>query len=130
MKVLSFIAAVAFLAASSAAHAESLVFSHAATVYADVNGVPLKAPEGVACTDSGRFVVADTGNARLLVYTAKDGKVVGGTEIKLPQLQYRCASRSTRRERPRVRQQDPPDREGGRQRRVRWEPRAPGAAAS
>jgi DNA-binding beta-propeller fold protein YncE len=87
-KMLSFIAAVAFLAAASAARAESLAFSHAGTVYVDANGGPLKAPEGVACTDSGRFVIADTGNGRLLVYNAKDGKIGGGTEIKLPQLSY------------------------------------------
>jgi DNA-binding beta-propeller fold protein YncE len=87
-RVLSFIAAMAFLAAAGPAHAESLAFSHAGTVYADANGAPLRAPEGVACTDSGRFVVADTGNARLLMYTAKDGKIAGGTEIKLTQLQY------------------------------------------
>jgi len=87
-RALSFIAAVALLAAAGAARAESLAFSHAGTVYKDATGGALKAPEGVACTDSGRFVVADTGNARLLVYSAKDGKIGGGTEIKLPQLQH------------------------------------------
>jgi hypothetical protein len=87
-RALSFIAVVALLVAAGAARAESLAFSHAGTVYLDATGGRLKAPEGVACTDSGRFVVADTGNARLLVYNAKDGKIGGGTEIKLPQLQY------------------------------------------
>lgn len=85
---LSIIGAVAVLASAGAARGESFAFTHAATVYVDANGAPLKAPEGVACTDSGRFVVADTGNARLLVFTAKEGKVTGGTEIKLPQLQF------------------------------------------
>lgn len=87
-KALSLLAAAASLAGSTAARAESLAFSHAGTVYVDANGAPLKAPEGVACTDSGRFVVADTGNRRLLVYSAKDGKIGGGTEIKLEQLQF------------------------------------------
>ena len=48
----------------------------------------MKQPEGVACSDSPSFVVADTGNGRLLTYTFKEGVVEGGAEIKLPQLPY------------------------------------------
>ena len=97
-KKLSFIVAVVSLAAAGAARAESLAFSHASTVYADANGGPLRAPEGVACTDSGRFVVADTGNARASSSTPRrTARSPAGTEIKLPQLTYPCACRSTRR---------------------------------
>jgi hypothetical protein len=80
------VAALALAAAPGAGRAESFAFLHAGTVHVDAAQGPLRAPEGVACTDAGRFVVADTGNGRLLVYTAKDGKVAGGSELKLPEL--------------------------------------------
>ncbi|MFT3916387.1 MAG: hypothetical protein QM704_20620 [Anaeromyxobacteraceae bacterium] len=78
--------AVALLLAGGTARAASFTFVHAGTVYTDAKEGPLVAPEGVACTDDGRFVVADTGNARLLTFTARDGRLGGGTELKLPQL--------------------------------------------
>jgi DNA-binding beta-propeller fold protein YncE len=37
----------------------------------------------VACSDKGALVVADTGNGRLLVYAFRDGKLSGGTQVKL-----------------------------------------------
>lgn len=53
----------------------------------DKEGI-MKHPEGVACNDAAVFIVADTGNGRLLTYTFKDGVVKGGAEIKVPQISY------------------------------------------
>lgn len=69
-----------------AARAQGVAFVHDTTIYIDAKELPLKAPEGVACTDAGYVVVADTGNQRLLVYSYKDGRLSGGTEVKLVQL--------------------------------------------
>jgi hypothetical protein len=68
------------------ARAEGLAFVHDATIYQDAKEGPLKAPQGVACTENGYVVVADTGNQRLVTYTFKDGRLGGGTELKLTQL--------------------------------------------
>lgn len=57
-------------------------------IYTDVADVALRSPEGVACDDRGALVVADTGNARLLVFRWKDGALEGGTQVKLAQLTY------------------------------------------
>ena len=48
----------------------------------------IKEPEGVACSDSPSFMVADSGNGRLLIYTLKEGVVAGGSEVKLSQIPY------------------------------------------
>lgn len=58
------------------------------TIYADAAGVALRNPEGVACDDRGDVVIADTGNARLLTFTWKDGALDGGAQVKLAQLPY------------------------------------------
>ncbi len=68
------------------ARGQSVVFTHEGSLYADAEEKPLNAPEGVACTDAGWVVVADTGNKRLVLYTFKDGRLGGGKEIKLDQL--------------------------------------------
>jgi DNA-binding beta-propeller fold protein YncE len=73
-------------APASAAAPVGLRFQQA--IYADVADVALRRPEGVACDDKGALVVADTGNARLLVYTFKDGALAGGTQVKLSQLPH------------------------------------------
>jgi hypothetical protein len=72
--------------APAAARAQSVVLTHDGTLYADGEEKPLKAPEGVACTDSGHVVVADTGNKRLVLYTFKDGRLGPGREVRLDQL--------------------------------------------
>jgi sugar lactone lactonase YvrE len=53
------------------------------SVYADGKGNGLKYPESVACTDES-FVVADTGNRRILVYSHDGPSVTLQTEIELP----------------------------------------------
>jgi len=62
--------------------------THQRTIYADAADVALRSPEGVACDDRGAVIVADTGNARLLTFTWKDGALGGGTQVKLAQLPY------------------------------------------
>jgi len=68
------------------ARAQAVVLVYEGTLYADAEEKPLKAPEGVACTDSGYVVVADTGNGRLVISTFKDGRLGPGKELKLDQL--------------------------------------------
>lgn len=72
--------------APAAAPAEGIAFVHQASIYVDAKEKPLLAPEGVACADNGALVIADTGNHRLLLYTYRDGRLGGGTEVKLAQL--------------------------------------------
>jgi sugar lactone lactonase YvrE len=52
------------------------------SIYVDAKGVGLKYPEGVACTDRF-FVVADTGNSRLLRYSYQDDVVTPEVEFPL-----------------------------------------------
>jgi hypothetical protein len=66
--------------------AEGIAFVHDGSIYIDAKEGHLKRPEGVACSASGYVVVADTGNARLVMYEYKDSKLSGGTELKLDQL--------------------------------------------
>jgi sugar lactone lactonase YvrE len=56
------------------------------SVYYDQKEAGLKRPEGVACDSRGRVVIADTGNGRLLFFAFQDGKLSGGSEVKLSQL--------------------------------------------
>ena len=88
-------ATTALLAAALAAHGPAVaraaspqVFRHEKSIYVDAAEVPLRAPEGVACDERGAVVVADTGNARLLTYTWKDGALEGGTQVKVSQLTH------------------------------------------
>lgn len=78
--------ALAALLAAGAARAQAVSLVHLASIYEDEKGRPLKAPEGVACDDQGRVVVADTGNGRLVTLTFKDRNVAGGAEARLAQL--------------------------------------------
>ncbi len=66
--------------------AAALPMDPASSAYADEKGNPLKAPEAVACSDSGAVVAGDTGNARLVLFTFKDGAFKGGTEVKADEL--------------------------------------------
>lgn len=77
---------LALALAPGAARAQAVVFTHEGTIYSDAKEGQLRAPEGVACNDSGYAAVADTGNHRLLFYSLKEGRFAGGTELKLSQL--------------------------------------------
>ncbi|HEY6004431.1 MAG TPA: NHL repeat-containing protein [Anaeromyxobacter sp.] len=78
----------ALASASATALAGTAGLKHERSIYADERGGRLDAPEGVACAEGGKLVVADTGGGRLLVYAWRDGQLRGGEEIKLPQLPY------------------------------------------
>jgi sugar lactone lactonase YvrE len=81
------ILALAALAAAPAM-ARPASLKHQLSIYADDKEGPLKLPEGVACSDKGALVVADTGNGRLLTYTYLDGKLAGGTPVTLAEATY------------------------------------------
>ena len=66
--------------------AETARLRHLMSVYLDEKEAGLKLPEGVACGARGQFVVADTGNGRLLRFSFQDQKLSGGREVKVPQL--------------------------------------------
>lgn len=68
--------------------AEAVKFRHIISIYSDDKGEGLKQPEGVACNEKSLFIVADTGNSRLLQFTFKDGDLKTEAEIKVPQLSY------------------------------------------
>lgn len=61
---------------------------HTASVYEDDKGKPLKDVDGVACADGGRFVVADSGNGRILDLRVAGKVVSGGAEWRVPELPY------------------------------------------
>jgi sugar lactone lactonase YvrE len=50
----------------------------------DIRG--LRHPSGVGCNDASLFIVADTGNERLVQYELRDGQVQSGEEFKPRQL--------------------------------------------
>jgi streptogramin lyase len=76
------LAAVLVLALPAAALADATPFVFDRALYQDEKEVALKAPEGVACDDSGKVVVADTGNGRLVVFRYVGGTASGGTELR------------------------------------------------
>jgi sugar lactone lactonase YvrE len=71
----------------SAFGAEQMVLKYARFQSFDEKGTGLRQPEGLACSED-RLVVADTGNKRLVLYALQGGEILGGTEIKIPQLPY------------------------------------------
>ncbi len=78
----------AFALPLSSFGAETVKLRHAATIYFDSKGAGLKRPEGVACGEGPSFIVADTGNGRLLRYSFQDGAPKGGDEFKVDQMSY------------------------------------------
>jgi sugar lactone lactonase YvrE len=84
MKFLATVAIVLFPMTSFGAGAGK--FKHMRSVYSDDKGGSIKHPEGVACNERSLFIVADTGNGRLLRFTFRDGTLGDRAEIKVPQL--------------------------------------------
>jgi sugar lactone lactonase YvrE len=80
--------AAAIPGAASAAAPGGAGLRYQRAIYSDLAEVALRNPEGVACDDKGALVIADTGNARLLTFSWKDGALEGGTQVKLAQLPY------------------------------------------
>jgi DNA-binding beta-propeller fold protein YncE len=56
-------------------------------VYQDNKNIPLKYPEGVACSKAS-VIVADTGNGRLVRYTLANDELKDGVEVKASELSY------------------------------------------
>jgi len=68
--------------------AEAVKLKHAISVYFDGQKKGIKRPESVACNED-IFIVADTGNGRLLKYTLQNEDLgTGITEVKAEQLPY------------------------------------------
>jgi len=61
---------------------------HIVSVYQDALQKGLKQPEGVACGKDSLFVVADTGNGRLVRYTFQRETLVAGPDMKVSQVSY------------------------------------------
>jgi len=68
--------------------ADAVKLRYVQSFYVDGKEVGLKFPEGVACDDKGRFIVADSGNGRLVAFTVVDGKPVPENEIRVPELSF------------------------------------------
>jgi DNA-binding beta-propeller fold protein YncE len=79
---------LALAAGASPARAEAPPFTFDRVVLQDEKEVALKAPEGVACDDAGNFVVADSGNGRLVSYRYVAGSLSSGKEIRPAGLAY------------------------------------------
>lgn len=70
------------------AHAASAVkFKPLGVTNQDSKNVPLKSPEGVACSPTS-VLVSDTGNSRLVRYNLVNDDLKEGIEIRLPQISY------------------------------------------
>jgi hypothetical protein len=64
-------------------------FRYLTSIYSDDKGLPLKQPEGAACSGESLLIVGDSGNGRLLSYSIKDRTIEAGTtEIEATQLHY------------------------------------------
>lgn len=63
-------------------------FTHAASIYRDELETPLRFPEGVACTEEGTVVVADSGNGRLVRYRYEEGRLSGGSPVVVAEVPY------------------------------------------
>ena len=74
--------------AAAGSSAETFALLHTATLYKDAKEEKLLAPEGVACTDAGDVVIADSGNGRLLISRLRDGAFSAVTTVKVQQLGY------------------------------------------
>lgn len=87
MKKLFFISASVLLffmlAFTLANAAEKTKIKYITSVYADAAGIGLQHPEGLTCSNDA-FIVADTGNSRIVRYQLQQGGIpAGGTEVKL-----------------------------------------------
>lgn len=83
---LSLLGLAAVVIAASGPPARAATLRQLESIYADQNGRPLKEPRGVGCNGGSTVVVADTGNRRLLRFEFQNGKLRGGTEMKVAQI--------------------------------------------
>jgi sugar lactone lactonase YvrE len=86
--VINVLIAIIVIIAAASAGADAVKLKYALSVYLDETGASIKYPESVACSEKSDFIVADTGNNRLIMYTFEDRDLKGGSEIRLPELSY------------------------------------------
>jgi len=82
------LAAIPAALAALPSPARAAGLQHLLNVNLDDKEEQLRLPEGVACSDKGALIVADTGNQRLLTYTFKDGRLEGGAPIRMPEVSH------------------------------------------
>jgi sugar lactone lactonase YvrE len=88
-KFLHIVIACLVMALPALSHAaETARFVFVKAVYVDDKGKAIKYPEGVACDNKNLLIIADTLNNRLLKYSFKDGDILGGSEIKIPEISF------------------------------------------
>jgi len=68
--------------------AEVVKLQHAATLYADDKGVPLRFPQGVGCRAGEILLVADSGNGRILRFRVSGAMALTIGEVKLAEIPY------------------------------------------
>jgi sugar lactone lactonase YvrE len=78
----------ALAAATPATGAEVLKLRHAATLYADAAEVPLRVPQGVGCGPGDAFLVADSGNGRVLRVEVSGALARVTGVVALPEIAY------------------------------------------
>jgi len=61
---------------------------HTTSVYKDNKEGPIILPEGVGCNDQSVFIVADSGNGRLVKYTLSGDTIQDGSTIKVPEVSH------------------------------------------
>lgn len=81
---ISIVTLVLLLEASLAPAAEPVKLKHVATYYADNNQISFNLPEGIACNNDS-FVVADTGNSRVVRYSLQAQTFVVDGVFPVPQ---------------------------------------------
>ena len=67
--------------------ADSVKFKPTGVAYKDAKNIPLKNPEGVACSKSN-VIVADTGNGRFVRYSLANDDLKDGVEFKVAEISY------------------------------------------
>lgn len=83
-----FLIAAVLISPVKAFSAGTVKYMHILSIYSDGKDAGLKNPEGVACNEDLRIIVADTANHRLLQYKLEDRTITAGAEIIVPQVTY------------------------------------------
>jgi len=68
--------------------AELVKLQHAATLYADDKGIPLRFPQGVGCRAGEVLLVADSGNGRIVRFQVSGAMARTMGEVKLAEVPY------------------------------------------
>jgi len=89
IKAILTVCLIAVLLAATPSMGKTIAFRHLISIYTDDKNMGLNVPEGVACGNAAAFIVADTGNGRLLKYTLEiESSKATVAEIKVAQISY------------------------------------------